>query len=441
MTDPTRPESPPDAPGVGNSEDPAPARWNGTTLFAFRFFLAYYLLVWLPEALSLVPGVGLWQRMTASLGRWPITHVLNLPGQHSPAHFPADALPPVIATVVLAAACLLVASVWSLVDRRRRSHPRAYAWLRAAVRFTLAAVMLDYGLDKILPGQFGPGVNLLYLTRPVGDLGPFGLLWAFMGASRPYAIFAGTVETAGGLLLFPRRTATLGGLVSAGAMANVVMLNFAYDVPVKLFATQILLMALFVTAPDARRLVSMLVMNRPTRRRRLARLFDRQSLDRTARAIGVVLAVGIGVWDFHSSAQIADGYVENAKAPFHGIWEVQEIDRNGTVVAPLATDTTTWRRVVFPWADRGVLVVSVAGSSARYTSSVDTVASTLELSRPTRDSGRGASSILDFAYTRPDPAHLELRRLAPNGDSITLRLRRIDPSVYPLLRHRHAWWW
>ena len=56
-----------------------------------------------------------------------------------------------------------------------------------------------------------------------------------MGYSRPYAIFCGLVETVGGLLLFWQRTTTLGALIVAASMANVAMLNFSYDVPVKLF--------------------------------------------------------------------------------------------------------------------------------------------------------------------------------------------------------------
>jgi hypothetical protein len=91
-----------------------------------------------------------------------------------------------------------------------------------------------------------------------------GALWSFMSASRPYAIFADAVEvTAGALLLF-RRTTTLGAMVAAAAMTNVVALNYCYDVPVKLYSTNILLMAVFLLAPEFCRLAHVLVFNRPT---------------------------------------------------------------------------------------------------------------------------------------------------------------------------------
>ena len=60
----------------------------------------------------------------------------------------------------------------------------------------------------------------------------------------------------GGTLRYFRRTTTLGALIVAFVMTNVVMLNFCYDVPVKLFSLHILAFALFLVAPDAKRLVT-----------------------------------------------------------------------------------------------------------------------------------------------------------------------------------------
>ncbi len=56
-----------------------------------------------------------------------------------------------------------------------------------------------------------------------------GVLWWMMGSSPAYTIFSGSIETLGGALLLFRRTATLGAIVSAGAMLNVWMLNMCYD--------------------------------------------------------------------------------------------------------------------------------------------------------------------------------------------------------------------
>ena len=51
------------------------------------------------------------------------------------------------------------------------------------------------------------------LIEPFGNFSLMGVLWASIGASRPYEIFAGCAETLGGILLIFPRTTTLGALV------------------------------------------------------------------------------------------------------------------------------------------------------------------------------------------------------------------------------------
>ncbi len=127
-----------------------------------------------------------------------------------------------------------------------------HAWLRLLVRYTLAFTLFGYGFAKIFPLQFPPP-RLFRLIQPYGDFSPMGVLWNFMGASVPYQIFSGAAEALGGFLLLFRPTTTLGALVSFAVMANVVALNFCYDVPVKLYSCNLLLMAVFLAAGDAPR--------------------------------------------------------------------------------------------------------------------------------------------------------------------------------------------
>lgn len=70
-----------------------------------------------------------------------------------------------------------------------------------------------------------------------------------MGYSRTYTIFAGAGEVIGGVLLFFRRTTTLGALILCGVLANVVALNFSYGIPVKIFSSLLLLLAYFWSLP------------------------------------------------------------------------------------------------------------------------------------------------------------------------------------------------
>jgi hypothetical protein len=119
-------------------------------------------------------------------------------------------------------------------------------------------------MNKLVPLQFG-SLRLAEMVQPIGEQSPMGLLWRFMAASPAYTMFTGFAEVLAASLLLFRRTAMLGAFLCAGVMANVVALNFCYDVPVKLFSSRLLLMSLFLLAPDVRRLCHFFILqDRPS---------------------------------------------------------------------------------------------------------------------------------------------------------------------------------
>ena len=152
------------------------------------------------------------------------------------------------------------------------------------MRFLLGATMLWYGWAKLLPVQFA--MTLDYMALEVAQHNPRDLLWAFMIGSRDYQIFTGFVEVAGGLLLLTRRTAMLGAIISMAAMANVLALDISYDERYKFLAGQIFLMSLFVLAPFAIRFFLAFDLTRDVHAAPARRLFQSESVDRTARAVG-----------------------------------------------------------------------------------------------------------------------------------------------------------
>ncbi|MFK7770383.1 MAG: DoxX family protein [Mariniblastus sp.] len=167
---------------------------------------------------------------------------------------------------------ITIGSAWSLVMIKRKTD---HDWLndltRTYLRYFLAAVMLSYGLHKtgFIQTQFAAGgaPSDFQLNRTYGDSSPMGLLWTFMAASPAYTFFGGLGEVIGGVLIVFRRTATLGALVVFGVMLNVMMLNYCYDVPVKLFSTHLVVMAVFVALPDIPRLANVLFFNRTVERK------------------------------------------------------------------------------------------------------------------------------------------------------------------------------
>src|ERR1044071_5878849 len=232
--------------------------WSLARRIGFRFaFLVGALLIF-PFPIPAIPET---EWLGAALGKpmhwatqWLATRVLDLPAPFPGPSGSGDRAADFAELLLIAILAGLGTIVWSALDRRRRAYPRLAAGARVMLRYYLAAVMLSYGFSKVVKWQFydlSPGV----LHQRLGDVPPMRLMWAFMGYSLPYTVFAGLAEVTGGVLLLWRRTATLGALVVAIVMTNVVLMNLCYDVPVKLFSTLLLVFAIAIGLPDARRLL------------------------------------------------------------------------------------------------------------------------------------------------------------------------------------------
>ena len=161
-----------------------------------------------------------------------------------------------------------------------------------------------------------------------------------MGYSTAYTVFSGAAEVLGGALLFLRRTTTLGALVICAVMTNIVMLNFCYDVPVKLYSSHLLLMAAFLLIPDVGRLLDVLVWQRPTQPGSLAPPFTSRRLRRGALVvklsfIGFLLYEGI-----YGSIESMKKYGDQApKIAMHGLYDIEELSYEGQATPP------RWRRI------------------------------------------------------------------------------------------------
>jgi hypothetical protein len=419
----------------------APAQWNLAQRIAFRFVFAYFLLYNLPtpghsSLLGIIPGssfvTGPYVRMWRAFVPWVATRVMHLSG-------PATVYPQVngsgdstldyiqnLCFLVFAAAAALL---WSALDRRRPNYQRLHYWLRVGVRYTLAATLFSYGFAKVFPLQFRPPF-FTRLIEPYGDSSPMGILWTFMGASVAYTIFSGAAEVLGGLLLIPRRTVTLGALVSAGVLTNVVTLNFCYDVPVKLYSSNLLLMAIFLMAPDLDRLARVLVLHQPAPPGNLegsrfawrfgARTWRIAALALKTAFFGYLLYNHIhGGWNSYQSTRNAP------KPPLYGLYEVESFTRNGVEMPPLLTDAQRWRKIAIQFP-RAVSVKMMDDSLRGYTAEYDATKNSVKLTGPA-DAGL-------YTYAKPDDNHVLL-----TGDALKITLRRIDASKFLLVDRGFHW--
>jgi len=328
--------------------------WGPIKRFGFRFFFCYVLLYGFPFPLGfdLTQAASDWYRnwrgpMVAWVGAnvfgidYPIAYGRSGSGDRT-----FDYLA-VFCLLVLASAA---AAIWSLFDRRGRRDQQLLEGLRVYIRLYVGTMMLAYGFAKIIPrGQFVPP-DAVQLAQTYGDSSPMNLLWTFMGYSIPYTMIAGFLEAISGALLFFRRTTYIGALVLLGVMGNIVLLNFCYDVPVKLFSSHLWLLCLFLAAPSAAPLASLLVLRRsiplppPP-----PRCFSHRS--RRARIAATSLyALLVGFLAVQASYDDWKRYIDSVTlsaeaAAVRGDFSVEEMAVDGRVLTPMPGDASRWSRV------------------------------------------------------------------------------------------------
>src|SRR5581483_12004453 len=242
-------------------------QWSLARRVAFRFAFAYFLLYCAPFPLNWIPyadRTGEWiNALWHVVAVWAGAHVLHL---SKPITIFENGSGDTTYNWVLVFCFLVIATaatvVWSILDRKRQSYDRLYRWSRLYLRLWLGGIMCSYGAAKVIQSQF-PAPLLSTLIVPYGQHSPMGLLWTFMGASKPYNVFAGSAEMLAGILLLVPRSTTFGAVVCAAVMSNVFMLNMSYDVPVKLFSFHLLVAALILAGPDLANTTRFFVLRKP----------------------------------------------------------------------------------------------------------------------------------------------------------------------------------
>jgi hypothetical protein len=163
-------------------------------------------------------------------------------------------------TMLLISAVVTV--VWSIADQKRPDYIIPEYWLRVAARYFVAYYALYYGIIKLFAIQM-PFPSLSQLSTPLGDLSPTRLAWMFIGYSTSYQVFSGVLETLVGIFLLARRTTTLGLLLSLAVFGNVVAMNLAYDIPVKLMSIHFVIYTVYLLLFEYQRIVDFFFFNKP----------------------------------------------------------------------------------------------------------------------------------------------------------------------------------
>jgi hypothetical protein len=404
-------------------------RWSLATRIAFRFLFVYlgiYNIGLFWQIVLSEKAYELWQKYIALWGAIVRPVALQVFGVK------ADVLPngsgdttfDYVLVFVYASIAAIATLLWSVLDRNRPNYTTLYAWFRTYIRFALAVAMIGYGVAKVIPLQFG-NLRLDRLTQPFGESSPMGLLWTFMAASTLYTVFTGAGELLAGILLTMRRTALLGALVTAAVMVNVVVLNFGYDVPVKLYSSHLLFMALFIAAPDAMRLARMFVLNERVEPAELRPRFHNARVDFGMRIARTLFFTTIIAFSLKEGVKMWEQWQQEPMelAPFYGIWSVEKSTTEGP---------SQWRRVIVS-SRRFMAVDYMDDTRARFFVTENRNNKTLTFKQ-----GRDPLSNGIFSYTQPNPSTLVLNGTF-GGKKFEATLRKRPHPEFLLISRGFHW--
>jgi uncharacterized membrane protein YphA (DoxX/SURF4 family) len=397
--------------------------WSSVKRILFRFAFAYLILF---NVFGGNSALGLlWDPVILWVGKIVFGVTITFRPMHS-----GDTTWNYVQLFCFLVVAVVATVVWTVLDRRRRNYDRLNDWLRVIVRYSLAWAMIFYGVMKLC--QF-PTPLQDALVQSLGDTSPMGLLWACMGSSQPYAWFTGVAELLGGLLLISRRTTLLGALVCIGVMSNVVMLNYCYDVPVKILSSHLLVMAVLLVLPQMRRLADFFLFDRRPEPAGDRPLFTTPWANRLGVALRSVFFVLLTMLYLTNAVVFTLMFGALAPKPLlYGVWNVEQFEVDGEVRPPLLTDEVRWRRVII---DRPGLVSIQQMSDARvlYALELDADAKTWALTKPQDANWRSAIS-----YKEPEPGLLTLEGTF-DGRTIRARLRHSDRSDFLLVKRGFNW--
>jgi uncharacterized membrane protein YphA (DoxX/SURF4 family) len=399
-----------------------PEAWSLPHRVAFRFGVIAAVLLVLPHAVPLfiLPG-GDHLFFALTLGCHGIATwfgaLLGLDVPPLDFTGSGDQLWNYVHALFTALVAVLGALGWTVFERKR-AHPRLAAAALVCLRYYLAIVLLGYGVAKLVPQQFPP----LWLGRydqTFGDMSPMGLLWSFMGQSQAYTWFAGFAEVVGSVLLLWRRTYVVGALILIGVMTNVVLLNFCYDVPVKLYSAQLLVMLIAIVLPQARRLGGALlgypVREVPPRTR------GTLASERVRIAIKLALVLLIGLRAVQHFAFASEALVATPSA-LQGSWRAERVVIDGVERPPLFTDDARWRRLIFH--EHGLTIRFATDRRLHMRVEIDTEAQTVTVMQGVLRSV--------WRYRRVDRDHLVIDTPAIHAELV------LEPP--PLLQTRGFHW-
>lgn len=316
-----------------------------------------------------------------------------------------------------------------IIDKKRINYEKAQYYLFIYIRYCIGFYLLVYGFDKVFKSHF-PFPSLEKLEQPFGESSPQGLLWAFMGYSTTYSLYLGIIEVASGFLLFFRRTTALGALLSLMIMINVTIINFSYDVPVKLFALHMVAYSLLLLSPFFNSLFQFFVLQKVSQLPQQTEfIFPKfiQSYIKIIKAV-VIISYTALFMSFSITNMNSDG--DNAPKPaLYGIYKQTMFNPDNSRKPLDLTNSIRFDKILFD--KKNTIVISTDENISYYTTIIDTLKHTIDFKQ------NGSLNTFRLNYTNTEN-YLVLEGLI-GKDSVRMNFNKQDMSEFPLISREFHW--
>lgn len=418
--------------------------WKGYEKIIFRIFFIYFILLAVPLDWKFYQ-----QLFSINWSQLHYGDIFNL-AHYTPRFFSG---PDTYANwTFLFGISLIGATFWTALDTQKTEYRNLYYWIRVIVRYRLAIALFAYGFIKLFPLQ-SPLPSISNLNTPYGDYNRWKLFSMSLGIVPSYEFFLGLVEILFGLLLLYRKTASIAAFLIIIFTGNVFVSNIAYEGGETVYSFYLISLAIFIFVYDLRRIVNLLILQKPTKPNRFNPLFLKgwQRYGRIALKTAVVLFF-IGLYGFKTrEGYYNDSYqYPSAKGltGYSGLYNVSEFQINHQSVPYSPTDERRWQDIVFEkWntisirSNRPVIYDStntdyiskddknrtyeLEGSTGRhyYSYNADTVNHLLILHNRNK---HYASETLTLKYENTSEGQIRFTGIDQNKDSVYVVVDRIN---------------
>ncbi|MEO6255131.1 MAG: hypothetical protein ABIO79_17615, partial [Ferruginibacter sp.] len=354
---------------------PQKSSWTLLQKMLFRFFFIYFILYTSPwDTLYIIPGIDYLLDLYNQALEWAVIktnehffRVFNVRHVKQVFNGSGDTSYAWAANYFMLVVAGIGALIWSLLDWKRKSYRQLNYLLCLFIRYSLAMIAFGYGIQKIFALQM-PFPLISQLATPLGDLLPMRFSWLFIGYSAPYQIFSGVMEVLVAVLLLYRRTATMGALIATAVFINVMMLNLCYDIPVKLYSINLVLLCLYLLANEWRRISCFFILNRPAA---TCSVYDYPLTKKWMRVTRIIIKIAIVFLlskSFYENLKYArESKLTRVHKDFKpGVYDVTRYVINKDTLPALITDTMRWKDLIIENNGMGSINTSDTMFRRRY---------------------------------------------------------------------------